>query len=95
MSDRTADEDGLALTALRDDAMAECPLCDMPLMPSDVEGDLVVLECANRHRAMAPFPAETAARRLVEHRIAVRGAQVHAQRERWALEAEADEGADA
>ena len=51
-------------------------------------GDRVLLECANRHRAYARFPTEPNARRLVEHRVAMRGAQMHAQRERRASEQE-------
>ena len=91
MSGHTADENGRPLTGLPADAMATCPECAMPLMPVDFEGALVVLECANRHRALAAMPADASARKLVEHRVAVRGAQIHAQRERRAAETAAED----
>jgi hypothetical protein len=73
---------------LRADGTAECEDCGLPLFPYEVEGDVLRLECANHHHAWTPVPAEPAQRRLVDGWIARRGAQLHAQHERWGMEEE-------
>ena len=55
----------------------------MPLFPHSIDGGTVHLECANRHRATTPVPREDSVRRAVESWIARRGAQLHAQHDRW------------
>lgn len=79
---------------LRSDGTADCDECDMPLFPHSIEAGRVLLECANRHRATTAVPSHDLTRRAVESWIARRGAQLHAQHERWgtddALEDEHD-----
>ncbi len=76
---------------LRDDATADCPECHLPMFPVAADGDVVTLECANRHRGSAALPAEAHFRRLVRSWVARRGAQLHAQHERWETEESDDE----
>ena len=75
---------------LRSDGTSECPECGLPRFPIAVDGGMVALECANRHRAMAPLPSDAAQRRVVRSWVARKGAQLHTQHERW--ETEDDEG---
>jgi uncharacterized RmlC-like cupin family protein len=62
------------------------------MFPTSETDATVTLECANRHRATAPLPAERATRTLIDNWIAKKGAQLHAQHERW--ESEEDEMAE-
>lgn len=55
----------------------------MPLFPRSIEGGTVHLECPDRHHATAPIPRDDSVRWAVESWIARRGAQLHAQHERW------------
>ena len=66
----------------------------MPLFPYAVEGMTVRLECANRHHATAPLPEDGAARRRIDAWIARRGAQMHAQHERWGTDEKEQEDED-
>lgn len=68
---------------LRSDGTADCDACGLPLFPYAVEADAVRLECANHHHATVPRPRDAAVLRAVENWIARRGAQLHAQHERW------------
>lgn len=68
---------------LHDDGTAPCEECGLPLFPYAMEDEAVRLECANHHHALATLPAGEAARRAVTSWIARRGAQLHAQHERW------------
>lgn len=63
----------------------------MPLFPQYIEGGRVYLECADRHRATAPVPRDESVRRAVESWIARRGAQLHAQHERWGTDDQEEE----
>lgn len=67
---------------LREDGTSECPDCGLPMFPVD-EAAYVRVECANRHAAKLAVPADPAMRRLVHRWVARRGAQLHAQHERW------------
>lgn len=53
------------------------------MFPFAVEKSTVRLECANHHHGEAPLPRDAAFRRSVQNWIAKRGAQLHAQHERW------------
>ncbi|MBA2370844.1 MAG: hypothetical protein ACR2G8_08125 [Candidatus Limnocylindria bacterium] len=55
----------------------------MPMFPTSRTATHVHLDCANRHRDEAPLPRDGAVLRLIENWIAKRGAQLHAQHERW------------
>jgi len=79
---------------LRSDGTADCAECEMPLFPHSIEGRSVLLECANRHRATAPVPADDLTRRAAESWIARRGAQLHAQHERWGTDDDVEEAHD-
>jgi len=68
---------------LKTDGTAECDACGLPLFPYAIEGDRVLLECANHHHAAVPLPRDPAVRRAVDGWIARRGAQLHEQHERW------------
>lgn len=68
---------------LRPDGTADCDACGLPMFPLAIKGDLVHLECANRHHGKTPLPRQEATRRAVEGWIARRGAQLHVQHERW------------
>lgn len=59
----------------------------MPMFPYALAGATVRLECANHHHAEAPLPPDRASRTLVGSWIARRGAQLHAQHERWGTDA--------
>lgn len=74
------------MISLRPDGTAECEECALPLFPVALGGPTVSLECANRHHASAPVPEDRALRRIVDGWIAKRGAQLHAQHERWESE---------
>lgn len=75
---------------LRNDGTADCVACELPLFPCDVRGETVLLECANRHSATAPLPRDAALRHAIESWVARRGAQLHAQHERWGTDQEED-----
>ena len=79
---------GRALSDLHHDATRDCERCGLPMTPVAIERGQVVLECANRHRATASLPKDPAARERVRNWIARRGAQLHAQHERWDAERE-------
>lgn len=91
VSGSTNETNGAPLTVIRPDGTADCGVCDLPLYPLDIDGDAVALECANRHRAGARLPEGRAARRMVEHLLAKKGAQMHWQAERRRAERDADE----
>ena len=71
---------------LRPDATAECPDCGLPMFPISETSEAVTLECANRHRAIAPLPDDRVTRALIDNWIAKKGAQLHVQHERWEQE---------
>lgn len=79
---------------LKADGTADCDACGMPLFPYAVTGTTVRLECANHHHGERPLPEDRAARALVGNWIARRGAQLHAQHERWGTDAPDDPGRD-
>ena len=60
----------------------------MPLFAYARNGSGVRVECANRHHAVAPVPEDPATLRIVDNWIAKRGAQLHAQHERWGTDDE-------
>ena len=60
----------------------------MPLFAYARNGSEVSVECANRHPAVAPVPEDPATLRIVDNWIAKRGAQLHAQHERWGTDDE-------
>ncbi len=68
---------------LRRDGTVDCPECHLPMFPISLEGHVVTLECANRHRDTAPLPGDARMRRIVRNWIARKGAQLHVQYERW------------
>jgi len=68
---------------IRSDGTAECDECGLPMFPYERTPEGVRLECANRHHGIAPPPRDPATLRLVDGWIAKRGAQLHAQHERW------------
>ncbi len=68
---------------LRPDGTAECPDCGLPMFPFAATERTVTLECANHHHVSAPPPDDRALRGLIENWVAKRGAQLHAQHERW------------
>ena len=76
------------MTVLKPDGTAECESCGLPLFPYEIEGGSVRVECANGHHAMAPLPRDPATKRAVDGWIARRGAQLHAQHERWGTDDE-------
>lgn len=78
---------------LKPDGTADCEVCGMPMFAFAVDANTVRLECANHHHGEAPLPREAAFRRSVQNWIAKRGAQLHAQHERWGTD-EAREGDD-
>jgi hypothetical protein len=71
---------------LRPDATAECPDCGLPMFPVAETSTTVTLECANRHRLVTDLPTERGTRALIDNWIAKKGAQLHAQHERWERE---------
>ena len=73
---------------LRTDGTAECPTCGLPQFAYTIEGGSVLLECANHHHATATLPRDAVVQRAVESWIARRGAQLHAQHERWGTDDE-------
>ena len=75
---------------LKSDGTAECDACGLPLFPYSIEGDHVLLECANRHHAEAPVPRDAAVKRAVDGWISRRGAQLHQQHERWGTDDEVE-----
>lgn len=79
---------------LRSDGTADCAECEMPLFPCSIEGGNVLLECANHHRLAAPIPRDDLTRRAAESWIARRGAQLHAQHERWGTDDDVEEAHD-
>jgi hypothetical protein len=76
------------LRTLKPDGTLDCEECGMPLFAYARTADGVRLECANRHRASVPPPADPALARLVDNWIAKRGAQLHVQHERWGTDDE-------
>ena len=78
-----ADAYGDRLLTLKDDGTADCETCGLPLFPYARAGRTVRLECANHHHAEAPLPADQRTLLSVDNWIAKRGAQLHAQHERW------------
>ena len=84
-------EIGKGLSELLPDATRDCEQCGLPMTPVAVSGDRVTVECANRHRLSLPLPADRAARERVRNWVARRGAQLHAQHERWEREREETE----
>lgn len=73
---------------MKADGTLECEECGMPLFPHTRSEDEVYIECANRHHAVAPIPTDPATLRIVDNWIAKRGAQLHAQHERWGTDDE-------
>ena len=71
------------IVTLRPDATVECADCGLPMFPIAESSLTVTLECANRHRVVTALPAERAMRVLIDNWIAKKGAQLHAQHERW------------
>ena len=55
----------------------------MPLFPFSRTDREVRIECANRHHAVVAVPTDPGTLRIVDNWIAKRGAQLHAQHERW------------
>lgn len=76
---------------LRSDGTTDCDACHMPMFPSRVGDGAVRLECANRHHTTTPLPRDAGLRRTVENWVARRGAQLHAQHERWGTDDEEDD----
>ena len=74
---------------LRADGTSDCETCRMPMFPVAINGAVVSLECANRHRATADLPDDPKLRRFVQNWVARKGAQLEEQHRRW--EAERDE----
>jgi len=74
------------LTEIGADATRDCERCHLPMMPIAESPGTVTLECANRHHSTVPLPRDGAARERVRSWIARRGAQLHAQHERWEAE---------
>lgn len=68
---------------LKRDGTAECDVCGMPMFPFARTPAAVRLECANHHHGEAPLPRDARALQSVDNWIAKRGAQLHAQHERW------------
>jgi hypothetical protein len=68
---------------LRPDATVECEECGLPMFPFAETETRVTLECANRHHLSVALPADRTMRGLVDNWIAKKGAQLHAQHERW------------
>jgi len=68
---------------LKTDGTLDCEECGLPMFAFARSDGLVRLECANRHQAVARAPGDTVRARLVDNWIAKRGAQLHAQHERW------------
>ena len=73
----------LSALALHNDGTADCPECGLAAFPMRVTADGLIVECANRHRATVALPAHPAQRVAVDNWLAKRGAQLHAQHERW------------
>jgi hypothetical protein len=82
-------EIGSALSELEYDATRPCE-CGMPMTPIAHDGGHVTVECANRHQHTVAMPSDPVARELVLSWIRRRGAQLHAQHERWEREREED-----
>ena len=80
-------EIGRALRDLKADGTLECE-CGMPMFAYERGPDMIHLECANHHRAVARPPEQSAVDRLVDNWIAKRGAQLHVQHERWGTDDE-------
>ena len=76
------------LTEIGADATRDCDICHLPMMPIGESAETVMLECANRHHLTVSLPSDPAARERVRNWIARRGAQLHAQHERWEAERE-------
>jgi hypothetical protein len=75
---------------LRQDGTADCETCHMPMFPVATNKGDVTLECANRHRVLAPLPDDPKLRRFVQNWVARKGAQLHEQHERWGSDDDAD-----
>lgn len=73
---------------LKADGTIDCEDCGMPLFPFARSDREVRIECANRHHAVAPVPTDPGTLRIVDNWIAKRGAQLHAQHERWGTDDE-------
>ena len=73
---------------LRPDATLECEECGLPMFPYAEDEHQVTLECANHHHRTVPLPDDRAVRALIDNWIAKKGAQLHAQHERWEREEE-------
>jgi hypothetical protein len=71
---------------LRPDATVECEECGLPMFPFAETETRVTLECANQHQLSVALPADKAMRALIDNWIAKKGAQLHAQHERWERE---------
>jgi hypothetical protein len=71
------------LLALKKDGTSECETCGLPLFPYARTATTVRLECANHHHAEAALPTDSGVRTSIDNWIAKRGAQLHAQHERW------------
>ncbi|MFN2519947.1 MAG: hypothetical protein ABR525_02755 [Candidatus Limnocylindria bacterium] len=69
--------------ALHRDGTADCPSCGLAAFPWAINDAELVVECANRHRASVALPDDAAGRVAVDNWLAKRGAQLHAQHERW------------
>ncbi|MGH2499658.1 MAG: hypothetical protein ACRDF0_06170 [Candidatus Limnocylindria bacterium] len=74
--------------ALRHDGTTACEECGMPMFPYARTAGLVRLECANHHHAQAAAPREAGLLRAIDNWVAKRGAQLHAQHERWGTDDE-------
>ena len=73
----------LSALVLHRDGTADCPECGLAAFPLRIAADALVVECANRHRASVALPERAAERVAVDNWLAKRGAQLHAQHERW------------
>ena len=60
----------------------------MPLFPFSRTDREVRIECANRHHAVVAVPTDPGTLRIADNWIAKRGAQLHAQHERWGTDDE-------
>ncbi|HEY8655220.1 MAG TPA: hypothetical protein VIN34_00610 [Candidatus Limnocylindria bacterium] len=73
---------------LKADGTLDCDECGMPLFPCARDDHRVRVECANRHHVVTRVPEDPGTLRIVDNWIAKRGAQLHAQHERWGTDDE-------
>ncbi|MDP9265218.1 MAG: hypothetical protein M3O91_03740 [Chloroflexota bacterium] len=73
----------MSARTLHRDGTADCEACGLAAFPWKTLGRKLVLECANRHQMSVDLPAEPSARVVVDNWLSKRGAELHAQHERW------------